>query len=56
MVYQEEDLRGFAPLGKTAPEIGLGRTKPSHRFRQRNCSKKFGGLGKNREEAVTLTG
>jgi hypothetical protein len=29
---------------------------PSHRFRQRNCYGKFGELGKNREEAVTLTG
>ena len=55
MVHQEEDSRGYAPSGKTAPEIGLGRTRPSHRFRQR-CFEKFGELGKNREEAVTLTG
>jgi hypothetical protein len=47
---------GRCPLLKTAPEFGLGRTLPSHRFRQRNCYGKFGELGKNREEAVTLTG
>src|SRR5258706_12358447 len=42
---------GLRPRLKTAPEFGLGRTLPSHRFRQRNCYGKFGELGKNREEA-----
>ena len=34
------------PLLETAPEVGLGRTLPSHRFRQRNCLENSGNLGR----------
>src|SRR5882762_9980288 len=51
MFIRRRMWKGCARSLKTAPEFGLGRTLPSHRFRQRNCYGKFGELGKNREEA-----
>jgi hypothetical protein len=41
---------------KTAPEFGLGRATPFTPVQAEKLLEKFGELGKNREEAVTLTG
>jgi hypothetical protein len=43
-------------LLKTAPEIGLGRLRLHTGSGRETAIEKFGELGKNREEAVTLTG